>query len=244
MSSVRIARTPISGLRPVGTVSDRSHDRVITLVRTHVGADAAALFAEPVPTRDGQAIDWYADPGDAKPVPLAELGEATRGDASHRLLGLMDQVSAAASALEAKGGASAVDGATLRAAATLADPESVFLAGDRLILTGWGYQRENRPNPIGVLRTWVPAPPGYGTTAAAAAAPIAPPPAAGGGWLAWLLWLLFLLLALAILYLLLSACDLSPRGGWFNRCPAPAVAAIQPAEADALERRALLRQIA
>ena len=60
MTGALLVTTSTQGLQPLGSAAQRSFELVATTVRQRLGAEHAALFAEPVVTDHGDQIDWYA----------------------------------------------------------------------------------------------------------------------------------------------------------------------------------------
>ena len=100
MTDVLIAATSTQGLQPLGSAAQRSYELVSGALRDRLGADHAALLAEPVAAAHGDSIDWYA-PGPGLPVALADLPEEEAQALRDRLAGLVGEIEAEAARLSA-----------------------------------------------------------------------------------------------------------------------------------------------
>ncbi|WP_164660980.1 hypothetical protein [Tropicibacter sp. Alg240-R139] len=60
MTGALLVTTSTQGLQPLGSAAQRSYELVANTIRQRLGAQHAALFAEPVVTDHGDQIDWYA----------------------------------------------------------------------------------------------------------------------------------------------------------------------------------------
>lgn len=252
----RLETSEAAGLKPLGTPGQRSFDLIVHTVEKHLGAEAAQIFAEPVPAPDGGAIDWYATiPGRARrlsdvPADEADALRVRLGAVVDRIGDLADRL-AAGQDPESRRLAEA-----LRHAVEIPDESSIFAVGDRPVLTNWAHQRDVEKAPRGALTGVMPArrvvrplqaPAGGAPVAAAAAAGADADAAASAARLRllhllwWLGTLLLALLIGAILFLLVAPCGL--RGPvWLNRCPAPVVAA-NPRIANLDDERARLLNV-
>ena len=137
MASPRfILKTDLQGLEPV-SVGGAPVLEADARLRTLLGPERAALFAEPVVTwgngRNPGSVSWYAE-GAGEPVPLSALPPQRRAAVEQRLQADL----AALGPLMAD--------PLLRGALVLAGPDSVLALDDRPLLTGWGLA------PPGALR--------------------------------------------------------------------------------------------
>ncbi|NKE15822.1 trypsin-like peptidase domain-containing protein [Neoroseomonas oryzicola] len=137
MASPRfILKTDLQGLEPVAVGGAAVLDADARL-RSLLGPDRAALFAEPVVTwgngRNPGSVSWYAEAA-GDPVPLASLPPQRRAMIEARL----QQDLAALAPL--------MGDPLLRGALVLAGPDSILALDDRPVLTGWGLA------PPGALR--------------------------------------------------------------------------------------------
>ncbi len=131
-----IGKTALDGLHPV-TLDGRRvldlHDRLVALLRSRAGADAAALFAEPVATwpAPGQSgsVSWYSELQGAA-EPLGTLPPDRRGPVEGRLRDILARLEPLFTDAEA--------GPLLRRAAALADAGGVLAIGGTPVLLGWG----------------------------------------------------------------------------------------------------------
>jgi hypothetical protein len=257
-----ILSTSSEGLQALGSAAQRSHELVAGTVRTHLGDDAAALFAEPVPTDRGAQIEWYTPrPGQA--VPLEQLSkdeadalETSLAKQTAAIQGLADQLAAR------KGPEDFWLAEALRNALVVPSGSLWALRGDdgslSPLLVNWARQREERRAVRGVLAGLTPAVPAKAQPALAAdvsaetgnttASPLQQPTGPGTpvqpgvpNWrtaLVWLLGLGWLTLAgmiAVILWLLIAPCGLKPTA--FASCGKNAVVPLDD------ERNALLAQV-
>ncbi|MGU3496677.1 hypothetical protein ACLBXM_21765 [Xanthobacteraceae bacterium A53D] len=262
--STFIVSTPLAQMQPHGSEGERSHARLTGLLLRYLSPEHAALFADPVPLRNGSGIDWYVDEyGDARPLSALPDGEgaALRAELERRLA----DIRAKADEMDAAGGSPAAV-AALRTATVFPGDTCLYALrtaqGLQPVLVGWGYQahdpgvaRSFRVTALGdaaPLPVPAPAPSQPGAAAAVAAAPMADPvPRRPFPW-AWLLGLLLLLAAgLLLLWLiiahLLPACGLrTPFGpisfGSTVGCQTPAAAPQLPSTPELERELAVLRQ--
>jgi S1-C subfamily serine protease len=137
MASPRfILKTDLQGLEPV-TVGGAAVLDADARLRSLLGPDRAALFAEPVVTwgngRNAGSVSWYAEAG-GDPVPLAALPPQRRAAVEQRLQSDLAAL------------APLMGDPLLRGALVLAGPDSVLAVEDRPLITGWGLA------PAGALR--------------------------------------------------------------------------------------------
>ena len=259
MDSSWIASTPNQGLRPVSAPGQRDHGVLVQLLSQHLGAEHAALFAEPVPNPDGRTTDWYA-PRAGEAQPLAALEPAAREAIEQRLAGLYDDIRALAARLaQSREPDAANKAALLQAALEIPDPSFIRVVEGAPVLLAWAHLKDSPDAPSGVLGSWMrlrqappPAAPvaAHGPPAApaavAAATTVVPVVIERAAWPVSLLWLLFALLALTIAWLLLAACGLGWPGGlggaWLARCPLPVALAGDAGLVRELERQRQLEQ--
>ena len=260
MDSRWIASTPNQGLRPVGAPGQRDYGLLVQVLTQHLGADHAALFAEPVPNPDGRTTDWYA-PFEGKAVPLDVLAPAARAEAERSLRQRYDGIRALADRLaQSQGPDAAQKAALLQTALEIPDPGFIRVIGGQPVLLAWAYLKDYPDAPRGVLGSWIRARRPAAAPPPAGAAPPATPIAEAAttilpviverrglvspaGWL----WLLFALLALTIAYLMLTACGVGWPGGrvwpgWLARCPLPVAVAANDGLAREIERQRQLQQ--
>lgn len=171
-----------------------------------------ALFAEPVPSADGQSIDWCSSlPG--QPVPLASLGAAEQAPVLTRLRERLEQTQAIATRLGQTGDGANADRLTRMAVEPA--PEQIYVQNGEPVMVGWGCHGA-LPAAASMPAAAAMAVPAAAATAVAAPAP-APAaaaeeeqPAARRPWWRWLLWLLPLLLLLAGILYFLRFCQEPP----------------------------------
>lgn len=245
MENVRIASTPLAGLRPVGQATNRDHGRLTAGLSGLPGtADLVFLFAEPVPSRDRQRIDWYG-PGGKTYTPLTALPADEQTAMLARVDELLGVVRDEAARLTAAGDSA---GEALLGAATVPSPRQqyIYVARDlggpenaQPVIVGWSYTNDV-PGRTGELPQVMVRPPAPRSTpelpppferpaAVLASAPAMAVEGRGGWW--WLLWIALTLLLLVIAWMLLRACGMAlPGYGVLHHigsafCPSAAIAA-------------------
>ncbi len=222
MESRRIASTPLGGLKVLGRAADRDHTRLVTYLAAHpeLGAGAAHLFAEPVPTRDGSRIDWYVG-GAGRAVPLEEM-EATRQPAVLQRVGeLLSAIRSEGERLHAAGDPM---GTVLLGAAQTPEPLSRYVyvnspdgGGDEQpVIVCWSHTDDLARTAGAAPQVMVPGTPPPREEAAAqfVSVPAAPVIVQHRVRWWWPLWLLLALLLLTIAWLLLRACGLTAPFSW------------------------------
>lgn len=161
-----------------------------------------ALFAEPVPTADGQSVDWCSSlPG--QPVLLSSLSPAEQAPVLIRLRERLEQVQLIATRLGQSGDTANADRVMRMAVEPAA--EQIYVQNGEPVIVGWGCH--------GALPAAAAVPAAAPVAAAAVAAPAAAAvteTAARRPWGRWLLWLLPLLLLLAALLYFLRSCQEQP----------------------------------
>ncbi|WP_346893500.1 hypothetical protein [uncultured Roseibium sp.] len=146
--STFIAHTPLAHMRALGSVAERSHSRIASILSRHFSDEYAALLAEPVPNPDGSGIDWFVD-ADAQVQRLADLPEDEADAIREKLDEMTGHIRAEIERIEDGGG-----GAPNRQAQTLANAlrNAITIPGEDYIwavqtpegdyqplLIGWGY---------------------------------------------------------------------------------------------------------
>lgn len=212
-----LVTTSSDGLQPLGSAAQRSYELVSGVLRSRLGADHAALFAEPVASAHGDRIDWHAPmPGRAQP--LADLPETTAQQVRAQLAKRVGEIRAEAERLAQSGGPEAqrLSEALVNALEVPGEDMIWAVHGEdgRIspVLVHWAWLRNDRRQVHGVLTGMVPRPPdSVAQPVAAAGSP------AGLGWLIGLGWLALAAMLAAILWLLLAPCGLMPLGP--DHCP-------------------------
>ncbi len=247
MENVRIASTPLAGLRPVGQATNRDHGRLTGALAGLSGAliDLQLLLAEPVPSRDRQRIDWYG-PGGKTYTALAALP----ADEQTAVLARVDEMSAALQREGERLRAAGDGGAdALLAATTVPSPRRnyIYIAREvgkpenwHPVIVGWAYTNDVAARagelPQVMVRPMAPRstpslpPPFERPTAVLASVPAMVVEGPRRGWW-WLLWIVLTFLLLIIAWMLLRACGMVlPGYGVLHHigntfCPSTAVAA-------------------
>ena len=222
--SIRIAvslRGQMRALASQGIFATDCYEQLKAILQQKLGADHAALLAEPQHNAEGNSVDWYAE-GSGPAVPLTELSEpeaqalrAQAGALAADIAGLAKDMTADAQARQA------LSGQLLRLALQHPADEDIWSVNGKPVLINWGYapgsvgaQPQDLTRLGGVLP---PAPP------APVAAPVPVPVAPRSGCLPWLLPLLLLLLLLWLL------------GASLGLLPSPLPAGCMPVDRSALE---------
>jgi hypothetical protein len=219
MAGPLLVTTGSEGLQPLGSAAQRSFELVSGTVRARLGADHAALFADPVASDHGDRIDWYA-PVRGTARPLADLPEPQAMALRDRLGRLVGDIRADAGTLATTGRPEDQRLAEALLNALEIPGEAMIwavqgAAGDpQPVLVHWAWIRAERHPVRGVLTAMVPrrgppvADPGMVTAGRGA-----------GAWWALIAggWVLLALLLGGILWLHLAPCGLNPLGP--DRCP-------------------------
>lgn len=145
MSRLRICRSPAAAhpLPPAGRPDAALHARLSDAMRRHLSPAAATLLAEPVPSGDGEWIDWYTSLA-GQPVPLHALG----GEALRRARNLLeDRIQAMLALAERLAPADPDLADAMRLAAGFPDESAVYVVDGQPVLTFWGYGAATRTEP-------------------------------------------------------------------------------------------------
>jgi hypothetical protein len=218
MAGPLLVTTASEGLQPLGSAAQRSFELVTGTLRSRLGPDHAALFAEPVASEHGERIDWYAPIAGAA-RPLSALDDAQAAGLRDRLGRLVEEIRAEAEALAASGRAEDQRLAEALSNALEVPGEQMIWAvegagGTVPVLVHWAWIGAERRPVRGVLTAMVPRPgasvPDATSTGAANRA---------GTWWALIAagWVVLALLLGAILWLQIAPCGLNPAGPDF--CP-------------------------
>ena len=222
--SIRIAvslRGQMRALASQGIFATDCYEQLKAILQQKLGADHAALLAEPQHNAEGNSVDWYAE-GSGPAVPLTELSEpeaqalrAQAGALAADIASLAKDMTVDAQALQA------LSGQLLRIALQHPADEDIWSVNSKPVLINWGFapgsvgaQPQDLTRLGGMLPPAPPAP-------VAAPVPVAVAPRSG-----CLPWLLPLLLLLLLLWLLGAALGL---------LPSPLPAGCLPVDRSALE---------
>ena len=222
--SIRIAvslRGQMRALASQGIFATDCFEQLKAILQQKLGADHAALLAEPQHNAEGNSVDWYAE-GSGPAVPLTELSEpeaqalrAQAGALAADIASLAKDMTVDAQARQA------LSGQLLRIALQHPADEDIWSVDGKPVLINWGFapgsvgaQPQDLTRLGGMLPPAPPAP-------VAAPVPVAVAPRSG-----CLPWLLPLLLLLLLLWLLGAALGL---------LPSPLPAGCLPVDRSALE---------
>ena len=222
--STRIAvslRGQMRALASQGIFATDCYEQLKAILQQKLGADHAALLAEPQHNAEGNSVDWYAE-GSGPAVPLTELSEpeaqalrAQAGALAADIASLAKDMTVDAQARQA------LSGQLLRIALQHPADEDIWSVNGKPVLINWGFapgsvgaQPQDLTRLGGMLPPAPPAP-------VAAPVPVAVAPRSG-----CLPWLLPLLLLLLLLWLLGAALGL---------LPSPLPAGCLPVDRSALE---------
>lgn len=237
-----LATTSTEGLQPLGTAAQRSFELVSGTVRDRLGAEHAALFAEPVATAQGDVIDWHGTVS-GRVMPLPDLPDEDRDRLRAHLGRLVGDIRAEADRLAQSDAAEDQRlSEALRNAVEIPDESMVRVVRDKNgdlhpVLVHWAWVRDAQSSVRGVLTAMIPRPVSavdLGTGPVSAPAGLHP----GWWWLIVLGWLLLALMLGYILYLLVAPCGVNQRGLIFCPREGPAI------HAALVERQAIENQIA
>jgi len=150
MAQQRITRTRLDDVRPIGAPGERSYDYLTDTLRTHLGAAHAALFAEPVVTPNGHAVDWMtAQLGTVRP--LSTLPEAEAEAFGRSLAAFLSDIRDLADRFERSDDEDQRRRArALRHAMEVPDQSSIYKVGDHPVLVRWAhrFEADGAPNSI------------------------------------------------------------------------------------------------
>lgn len=236
MQSRRIASTPLDGLIALGRPSERDVVRLAELLSSRAHS-AGVRFAEPVPTRDGQRVDWYVETSE-RPVALESLEPARQAAVVAAVEGSLADLRREGERLLASGDER---GGLLVVAAQTPTPLShfIYLGEDGVpVLICWGYAHDwqHRRGATPEIRVQGPPEPAREPPVLVSVPAL---PARGWRWW-WPFWLLLALLLLAIAWLLLQACGVNwpGRSDWQYCRPGAAALAAELESGRALEEEA------
>lgn len=233
MENIRIASTPLAGLRPVGQVSSRDYNRLSAqLARLSAEApELRMLFADSEPTRDGTRIDWYS-PADSTYVPLTSLPEPDRAAVVEKVDELFATVRLAGERLSASGDPF---GEALVNATSMPGPREKYIYVGRSpsdprqwhpVVVCWAHVNDV-PVTAGLApqimkrRPFLSRAGSGGGAGQGAVLASAPAMVVAGRRTAWwlLLWIALLLLLLSMAWLMLRACGMALPGLGRTFCP-------------------------
>lgn len=223
MISSFLTTTSTEGLKPLGTVPQRSYELISGTVRAEFSETHAALFAEPVPTQYGDRFDWHATV-EGKISPLAESPDAD--SVRETLGGLVADIRAASERLIASKDADDQRlGEALANALEIPDESAIFVVEPvnggpaQPVIVNWAWTRDAQVGVRGVLSgtDTRKSTPRAAPAAAIATTPVAAANPMGWWWLIWLGWLLLALIIAAIIALLIEPCGLRAPF-WPNTC--------------------------
>lgn len=131
-------------MRPVGTEGERSFARLTALVERHLSSRHAAIFAEPVPQRDGGGIDWYLN-GDGDVLPLSSLSNDDVAKVKNELTDILGELRKTADKLDAStAGNSNKTASALRNATTFPGDHAIFAVRSdgslSPVIVAWGFE--------------------------------------------------------------------------------------------------------
>lgn len=210
MFEALLVTTSSEGLQPLGTAAQRSFELVTQTVRDRISPEHSAIFAEPVPARHGNNIDWYA-PVKGTATALGELEAEDQQELRNQLGGLVGDIRKEAQHLvDADDPDDQRLGEALINAVEVPDENMVFGLKDeqghlRPVLVHWAWLRDEQKAVRGVLTAMVPRnDPGLEDSAAQKSGQ------SPAWWRLILLgWILLVLMIAAILYLLIVPCGVN-----------------------------------
>lgn len=235
MSGPLLGTFSIEGLRPLGSPAQRSYELVHSTVRGMLDDEHADVFAEPIATRHGNQIDWYANIAGVA-VRVEDLSDSERSAVFARLDTLLAAIRSLAEELARRKSSEEQRLAeALQNACVYPDTASVFAfrGSDgtlKPVITNWAWTRDEQRLVRGVLAgqavradaTMASPKAGVGLAADLGAAgpdgataqtgnlgtrtPVNP----GAFWLILFGWVLLAAMIAAILWLLLAPCGLRP----------------------------------
>ena len=249
----KIHTTPRRDIRPLGLRGQlviNLHQQIVRLILKRTGRqELALLLAEPQLHQAREEIAWYT-PATGPVERLAEAAPDVQARVRARLDELTAELTALAAELRTKADETgSSDAELLEAVLRVADPDSIFFAGEQPILVNWACDPvADGRRPVDLTRV-VAVPALRGAEAAAGAVPpgvaMAPPlvirERRSLNWGRIWPWLLALLLLLLILFLLFTQWKPEWFGTALPDLTAPPVPAERPL-ADAIDEEQALRQ--
>ena len=219
MNDAFLATTSTEGLQPLGTAPQRSYELVSGTLEARLGAQYAALFAEPVTTETGDRVDWYA-PVAGTAVPLPALPQDQQDELRARLGVLVGDIRAEAEAL-AQSDAPEDNRLSEPLSNAIEIPEEKMIYGVhdkdgalQPVLVHWAWVRNEQAAVRGILTGMVP----RAVPLSAASGEEVTGHSPVWWWLILLGWLLLAAILAAILYLLIAPCGVNRFGLIY--CPA------------------------
>ena len=237
MSGPLLGTFSIEGLRPLGSPDQRSYELVHATVRGMLDDEHADVFAEPIATRHGNQIDWYASIAGVA-VRAEDLPDSDRSALFARLDTRLAAIRSLAEGLARKKSSEEQRLAeALQNACVYPDTASVFAFRGpdgtlNPVITNWAWTRDEQRLVRGVLAGQAVRPDtviaganagagsadGRGATGSGGDAGAAQngdsatrtPVNSSAFWLILLGWLLLAAMIAAILWLLLAPCGLRP----------------------------------
>ncbi|SPJ31117.1 hypothetical protein [Falsiruegeria mediterranea] len=240
MTGALLVTTSTQGLQPLGSAAQRSFELVATTIRQRLGAEHAALFAEPVVTDHGDQIDWYAHVGGKAqrlsdlPPPEQAVVKATLGRLVGEIMALADTLRNSDQPDDQRLGEAWANAVEIPADSMIHVVEGE--GGLQPVLVHWAWVRDEQHGVRGILTAMVPR-----------AVPLTPHGDDRPGrfrllwwWLIVLGWLLLAAILALILWLMLAPCALAPWGPDHCRPEASALSAVYSEQQVAQERIARL----
>ena len=226
--SIRIAvslRGQMRALASQGIFATDCYEQLKAILQQKLGADHAALLAEPQHNSEGNSVDWYAE-GTGPAIPLADLSEpdaqalrAQAGALATDIAKLAKEMTADAQARQA------LSGQLLCIALQHPDDADIWSVDGKPVIINWGFAPGSvgaQPQDLTRLGGMLPAVP-TAPVPAPVAAPVPVVVVQRSGCLPWLLPLLLLLLLLWLL------------GAALGLLPSPLPAGCMPVDRSALE---------
>jgi len=153
--SLRIVRVDVSGYRLLTSDFaglDGLHRELQATIRRHLPGVTASVLALPVPSADGQTVDWYSDLA-GQPVALGALPPSQRVAIKAKLADRLASLRRLADELPGRVRGSEHLAAALRSATCYPDDTHVYAVGDEPVLTLWGFVLVQDPRRRGALGT-------------------------------------------------------------------------------------------
>lgn len=197
--------------RPLGVMGQpvyMNHRKIVAAVQSRLGADFTDYLARPEIDEASRRIHWHASV-DGPVRRWDELSTEEQADATPKITGMRDGFLRFVEELEAREGDNRSEQGfahLVRQALRSPGSETLYMVGDRPVLTLWGFEGDGAPfdtltfAPVGGISP-VTQPAETVTVATVATRP----------WWRWLLWLLLLLLLLALLGWALRYCGQLPE---------------------------------
>jgi hypothetical protein len=165
MRSTFLLTTPRGALNAVrhrGILITDNYQQFQKILNDKLSERHARFLAEPVHSRQGDTIDWYAKV-QGTPILLTDLPDEEQAEARRGVALLAKDIESLAQAMQLSGNAGAVlRGGILEKILTYSGDGRIFMLGDQPVLTCWGFEPERSgavPQTLVRFGEFIPPPP-------------------------------------------------------------------------------------